>query len=195
MLKKRLWIAFTALTTVLLLVSQQGYSHHKPGHNNGSNGNGGGRSRGTGRGAGTGNGHTYSDLQDQIDNISLTQGPAGPAGPTGPTGPAGPATNECTAVLTQLGFTEGIELGVEVKDETFSGTGQALQTIGSCPTPYIRTGATCLASVSSGAALRQAGSDTINGVMYCRGLIGQLDSNLLRLRSYPICTKVDLVCD
>ena len=152
-------------------------------------GKGDGGGGGSGGGDGTGDGHTHNDLEDLINNISLTPGPEGPAGP------AGPAANECTAVLTQLGFTEGLELGVEVQDDTYFGKAQALQIIGSCPAPYIRTGATCLASVTNGPALRQAGSDTINGVMYCRGLIGQLDTNVLRLRSYPICTKVDLVCD
>jgi len=112
-------------------------------------------------------------------------------GTQGQQGPPGPATNSCTAVLTQMGFDQSL-----VKDETFNGTAQASHVVNSCPAPYIRTGATCLASVTSGSALRQSGLDTSNfGVLSCRGLIGQADSNVLRLRSYPICTKVDLVCD
>ena len=107
-------------------------------------------------------------------------------GPTGPTGPA----PQCTAVLEQMPYDSSL-----VKDDTYDGKAQAAQRINDCPVPYVRTGATCLASVSSGPALRQAGSDVINGVPHCRGLIGQADSNKLRLISYPICTKVELVCE
>jgi hypothetical protein len=109
-----------------------------------------------------------------------TQGPAGPTGPT----------PQCTAVLEQMPYDSSL-----VKDETYNGTAQAAQRINSCPAPYMRTGATCLASVTSGPALRQSGSDVINGVLHCRGLIGQAESNILRLISYPICTKVELVCE
>lgn len=141
-------------------------------------------------GNGKGNGHTHANLQSQIDNIQLIPGPEGPQGPGGADGNDGDASN-CNVVLTQRGYDANL-----VKDTNEVNGSNANHVVNSCPLPYTRTGASCLASAASG-LLRQAGTDiTASSQLICRGSINSGDSSLfIRLRSYPICMKVELICN
>lgn len=141
-----------------------------------------------GKGDGAGNGHAHGDLGAAIDDLNTAindlQDQIDTIGDLG----------SCTPYLEQMPFAPEL-----VIDDTYPSGSNTLQEINSCPVPYTRTGAVCLASrTSDGGFLQQAGTNYINdgSILACRGsLAAALDDGTVRLISYPICTKVDLVCD